>query len=93
MSKVVELGNTVFVVLRKRPLTFLHVYYHCSVLCVSWYLGSQGAPTARWFITMSLSVHSIMYAYYALQTARWVKIPKPFAMAITILQVNFVYFP
>ena len=88
LSKVVELGDTIFVVLRKRPLTFLHVFHHCTVLVACWYTGSQVAPTARWFVTMNYTVHSVMYTYYALQILRWFQIPKVVSMTITVLQVS-----
>jgi hypothetical protein len=39
MSKVAELFDTVFVVLRKRPLIFLHWYHHAVVLIYSWHAG------------------------------------------------------
>merc|ERR1712025_401838 len=37
MSKVPELGDTIFIVLRKQPLIFLHWYHHITVLLYSWY--------------------------------------------------------
>ncbi|KDR21659.1 elongation of very long chain fatty acids protein 4-like [Zootermopsis nevadensis] len=67
MSKVVELADTVFFVLRKknRQVSFLHVYHHASQVVYSWaclkYLpGEQGVVMG--FIN-SL-VHVVMYFYY-----------------------------
>ena len=88
MSKAVEFGDTIFIVLRKRPLTFLHVFHHCTMLIASWYVGTQVAPTARWFATINYFIHSIMYTYYALQILRWFKIPKSVSMTITSLQAS-----
>lgn len=36
LSKVPELGDTLFIVLRKQPLIFLHWYHHATVLVYSW---------------------------------------------------------
>ena len=36
LSKVPELGDTIFIVLRKQPLIFLHWYHHATVLVYSW---------------------------------------------------------
>ena len=35
VSKIFELGDTFFVVVRKRPLILLHWYHHVTVLCVA----------------------------------------------------------
>ncbi|KAJ8954315.1 hypothetical protein NQ318_005902 [Aromia moschata] len=66
-SKIVELLDTVFFVLRKKQsqVTFLHVYHHSIMVLFSWvYLkvlpGEQGA-----FIGfLNTFVHVIMYSYY-----------------------------
>lgn len=44
-----ELGDTLFIVLRKRPLIFLHYYHHVAVLI---YTVHSGLPT----IPLSLQV-------------------------------------
>ena len=41
LSKVAELGDTFFVVMRKKPLIFLHWYHHAVVLVYSWNSGNQ----------------------------------------------------
>jgi hypothetical protein len=38
-SKVIELGDTLFIVLRKRPLVFLHYYHHAAVLIYTSHTG------------------------------------------------------
>lgn len=43
LSKYYELFDTVFLVLRKRPLTFLHVYHHAIVMPMCWFAINQGA--------------------------------------------------
>uniref|UniRef100_A0A1I7XDT6 Elongation of very long chain fatty acids protein n=1 Tax=Heterorhabditis bacteriophora TaxID=37862 RepID=A0A1I7XDT6_HETBA len=36
-SKIAEFGDTLFLVLRKRPVIFLHWYHHAVVLIYSWH--------------------------------------------------------
>jgi len=86
MSKVPELGDTIFIVLRKQPLIFLHWYHHITVLLYSWYSYSEYTAAARWFITMNYLVHSVMYTYYAFKAAKF-RVPRCIAMIITTLQI------
>ena len=86
LSKVVELGDTVFLVLRKRPVIFLHWYHHVSVLLFTWFACAQAASFGRYFIGMNLVVHSFMYTYFAAQTLG-IRPPKFVSMFITTLQI------
>jgi len=86
MSKVVELGDTAFVVLRKQNLLFLHWYHHVTTLLSWWVMYETYEPVQLWYIVMNSFVHSIMYSYYALK-ALGVRIPRNFAMTITFLQL------
>ena len=70
LSKVPELGDTIFIVLRKQKLIFLHWYHHITVLIYCWYSFSQYTAPARWFVVMNFIVHSIMYTYYAFKALR-----------------------
>ncbi|VDN39380.1 unnamed protein product, partial [Gongylonema pulchrum] len=40
-SKIVELGDTLFIVLKKKPLIFLHYYHHAAVLIYAAHSGLQ----------------------------------------------------
>ncbi|XP_071538010.1 very long chain fatty acid elongase 6-like isoform X2 [Panulirus ornatus] len=86
LSKVPELGDTVFIVLRKQPLIFLHWYHHVTVLLYAWYSYSDYIATARWFVCMNYLVHSIMYSYYALKALKF-RVPRWIAMSITTAQL------
>ncbi|XP_066968744.1 very long chain fatty acid elongase 6 isoform X1 [Macrobrachium rosenbergii] len=86
LSKVPELGDTVFIVLRKQPLIFLHWYHHVTVLLYAWYSYSDYIATARWFVCMNYLVHSIMYSYYALKALKF-RVPRWVAMGITTAQL------
>ncbi|KAL3282829.1 hypothetical protein HHI36_005992 [Cryptolaemus montrouzieri] len=85
-SKPVEFGDTFFIVVRKQPLMFLHWYHHITVLLYSWLGYMDTVGTARWFVCMNYSVHSIMYTYFALR-AMGFKLPKQLAMVVTSLQL------
>lgn len=85
-SKLIELGDTAFIVLRKSPLMFLHWYHHITVMFYTWYcISLRPAPTHA-FMSMNLFVHSVMYSYYAFKAAGF-RIPSQFAQCITILQL------
>jgi len=86
LSKAFEMGDTVFIVLRKRPLIFLHYYHHVTVLVYCWQGYSEHAASGRWFLMMNYFVHSLMYSYYAIR-AWGVRTPKILSMAVTLLQL------
>ncbi|KAK3606191.1 hypothetical protein CHS0354_010837 [Potamilus streckersoni] len=68
-SKVIELLDTVFFILRKKneQVTFLHVYHHCSMI-INWWLGARFVAGGQSFFVAMLNsfVHVIMYTYYGL---------------------------
>lgn len=85
-SKIPELIDTVFIVLRKKPLIFLHWYHHVTVLLFCWNAYSTMAGSGLYFVAMNYSVHALMYGYYCLQALG--KCPKSFpAVLITISQI------
>ncbi|XP_045187613.2 elongation of very long chain fatty acids protein 6-like [Mercenaria mercenaria] len=86
LSKVVELGDTVFIVLRKQQLIFLHWYHHITVLIYVWYSYPDHIGTARYFMVMNYTVHSVMYSYYTLRVLKY-RLPKWISMLITSLQL------
>jgi len=85
-SKIPELLDTVFIVLRKRPLIFLHWYHHVTVLLFCWSAYSTMAASGLYFVAMNYAVHALMYGYYCLQALK--VCPKSFpAVLITISQI------
>ncbi|XP_054975637.1 elongation of very long chain fatty acids protein 3 [Sorex araneus] len=85
-SKIIELGDTAFIILRKRPLIFVHWYHHSTVLIFSSFVLKEQVPAGGWFMTMNFGVHAIMYSYYTLKAAH-VTPPKFLPMLITSLQI------
>jgi hypothetical protein len=84
---VVELGDTIFLVLRKRKLTFLHVYHHCTVLLYVAFAAPNNSTIIGIFTSMNFFVHALMYTYFALKSMH-VYIPRNIAMLITSVQIS-----
>ena len=53
MSKLIEYGDTVFLVLRKRPISFLHWYHHTTVLAYTWHGTKDATIPGRWLVKTS----------------------------------------
>ena len=86
MSKIPELGDTIFIVLRKQKLIFLHWFHHMSVLMLVWLANSNSFSLGGYFICMNFFVHSIMYSYYAAKSLG-IRMPKSLSMSITFSQL------
>ncbi|KAL8427716.1 hypothetical protein ACSSS7_007578 [Eimeria intestinalis] len=66
LTKAIEFGDTFVLVLKKKPLTFLHVYHHLTVSLYCWHAQAVNADFAHAFALMNLAVHALMYLYFAL---------------------------
>jgi hypothetical protein len=66
LSKFLEFIDTVFKVLKRKPLDFLHVYHHSVVatMCYLWLESAQSLQTLG--LMFNTLVHVFMYYYYAL---------------------------
>ncbi|NXI98889.1 ELOV6 protein, partial [Psophia crepitans] len=86
LSKFVELGDTIFIVLRKKKLIFLHWYHHITAMIVSWCGYKDMAAGSGWLSALNFTIHAIMYSYYAVRAAGF-QGSRSIAMVITISQM------
>jgi len=90
LSKLPELVDTAFIVLRKQKLIFLHWYHHITVMIYSWYSFRDRLAGVQWYVGMNFFVHALMYSYYACRALK-IRIPRPIAMTITALQLSQMF--
>jgi hypothetical protein len=86
LSKIPELIDTVFIMLRKRPLIFLHWYHHVATMWFCWFAWACKLQCGGAFAAMNLTVHSIMYSYYAF-SALGFRFPNIVRISITSMQI------
>ncbi|NXJ77390.1 ELOV6 protein, partial [Trogon melanurus] len=86
VSKVLELGDTVFIVLRKKKLIFLHWYHHAITMVLGWYSYKDMTAGIGWPAFLNFSVHAMMYSYYTVKAAGF-RVPRFISMAVTATQI------
>lgn len=69
LTKAVEYVDTFLLILKKKPLSFLHLYHHFTVTLYCWHAQAVNVSFAHHFVFLNLAVHTCMYAYYALVVA------------------------
>lgn len=62
--KYYEFLDTLFLILRKKPLTFLHVFHHASAASLPFVQLNGKMPPSWIIVSTNLLVHAVMYYYY-----------------------------
>ncbi|XP_004928326.1 elongation of very long chain fatty acids protein 7 isoform X1 [Bombyx mori] len=69
VTKVLDLFDTVFFVLRKKysQITFLHVYHHVFMVMITW-SSLKYDPSDHWafMAVLNCTIHVFMYVYYGI---------------------------
>tara|TARA_B110000008_G_scaffold277003_1_gene317429 strand:+ start:429 stop:1118 length:690 start_codon:yes stop_codon:yes gene_type:complete len=81
VTKYVEWLDTMWLILRRRPLQILHLIHHATIVVIF----KTGFATGAWLFTgvANASIHIFMYAYYAK-----ISVALPFAKYITTCQIT-----
>lgn len=87
LSKTPEMIDTVFLVLQKKKVIFLHWYHHLTVMLYCWHCYTSITPAGFTFASMNYTVHSIMYTYYFICACGFRRVVRPFAPLITGIQI------
>lgn len=90
LGKIVEFGDTLFLLMSGRRVMFLHWFHHATVFPCSWYALQYKIPMFRPCSTINYLVHAVMYSYFALNDTTLCKDNAAFkvqwAQRITTLQ-------
>ncbi|KAI8808399.1 GNS1/SUR4 family-domain-containing protein [Cladochytrium replicatum] len=68
LSKFWELFDTVILVLKKKPVIFLHGYHHSIVILLVWVWLEYGIAFASLGMAFNTLIHVFMYYYYYLSS-------------------------
>jgi len=92
LSKYYELVDTAILVLKKKPLSVLHVWHHSIMLAVSWGLIAGAVPVHWWGIFANTLVHVFMYYYFYVATLNQHPWWKKYLTTAQIVQFFTVFF-
>merc|ERR1712151_339018 len=88
LSKIPELMDTVFLILKRKEVRFLQWYHHGATLLFCWLALATEYTPGIWFAVTNYFVHTIMYMYFCLMTFKSMQpILKVIAPFITIIQI------
>jgi len=85
MSKLFELFESIYFILEKKPLSFLHWYHHFVTYAFSCHALYTYNPSALYYSWMNLIVHAVMYLYYTLASIN--RKPPSWGIIVTLGQI------
>ena len=88
-SKYFELFDTLFLILRKKHVSFLHWFHHATVVLLSVHALAYYSPAALLMSGMNAIVHTFMYSYYLIGAIR--ERPPRWGKFITKLQLSQMF--
>jgi len=91
-----EFADTLFLVVKKKPLAFLHVFHHSATMLLC-YTQLNGGTSVSWVpISINLTVHVLMYYYYLMASAGykiwWKKYLTTLQISQFVIDLFIVYF-
>ncbi|KPI88665.1 putative fatty acid elongase [Leptomonas seymouri] len=87
LSKILELADTLFLMLKRKPVPFIHWYHHTTVMLFCWHAHVSSISNGLGFAVMNMAVHSMMYFYYFMCACGLGSVARPFAPMVTLLQL------
>lgn len=85
LSKLIELLESVYLILEKKPLNFLHWYHHFVTYTFTIYSLILNNPCSLYYSYMNLVVHAVMYFYYSI--AKITSRRLSWGIVVTVLQI------
>jgi len=91
LSKIPELVDTFWLICGKKRIIFIHWFHHCTVVWFCWIAWAYAVPAGVIFALLNLSVKTVVYAWYALESANnWLAVglrPVRFSQTVTLAQI------
>jgi len=92
-SKIPELGDTAFLILKGKGVRFLQWYHHSTVMLFCWLAIATEYTPGIWFAATNYAVHAVMYMYFFLMAFDTFKaVVKAIAPLVTVIQIAQMIF-
>ena len=68
LSKIMDLGDTFFIMARGRQVPLIHWYHHLTTLLIGYLDYVRSVELIAWFSVVNMFIHTWMYGHYALSS-------------------------